>query len=68
MGKQIVRQPRITRMEKGATSIRITWSEINLIEFSQNVSTESPDFSGKNIIKNIILRDQDITTLPPRHQ
>ena len=30
-GKRIVGQPRITRMEKGATSIRITWSEINVI-------------------------------------
>ena len=47
MGKQIVKQPRITRTENRATSIRITWSEMNVIEFSQNVSTESAEFSEK---------------------
>ena len=45
MGKQIVGQPRITMMEKGATSIRITWGEMNVIEFSQNVFTQSAEFS-----------------------
>ena len=47
MGKQIVRQPRIIRMEKGATGLRITWSDMKVIEFSQNVSIESVEFSDK---------------------
>ena len=35
-------------MEKGASAIRITWSEMNVIEFSQNVFTQSAEIRGKN--------------------
>ena len=34
MGKRIVDNHELLGWKKGATSIRITWSEMNVIEFS----------------------------------